>query len=547
MVTGPDKASELRGSPREGASSSGARGSGVLRAVLLAVLAVAVGYFVVDKGWLSRPPAVQAPAAAGVATGTATHAAHGAATAAPQPAIDARSVAVLRFVNVSADREQEYFSDGVSEDLCELLGQVPGLHVPASNSSFYFSGRQAAIADIARRLAVSHVLEGSVNRSGTALRVTAQLTRADSGEQLWSKTYDRDVRDVFKVEDEIASAVAEALKTKPVPPRLASNPRRNGNVDAYDQYLRGNSFQARGKRDGWRLAVAAYRKAIETDPNYAAAYAGLALAENSMADEAGDYDGNRRAVAAAERAVALGPGLVDGYAVRGYLRYTYAWDWAGAQADFEKALKLDPDDPVALRRYAGLLDSLGRLPESLAIIRKLIEEDPLFGAAWMNLGLTLYSAGQVPEARLALDRALEISPDSIYGQYHRGFVELLAGQPQKALGLFRQVGDPVFVLTGVAMAEHTLGQATESQQALGELVRTHARTSAFQIAEVYAWRGEKDPAFVWLERAYRQRDGGLNLVKTDPALAALHRDPRFGALLRKLKLPQRDASRSVTP
>ena len=538
MATGPDKASEPQRSPREGASAGDARVSRVLRAVLVVTLALALAWFVVDKGWLSRPAAVQPRAAAGAATGGAAHATDGGVTATPHPVVAARSVAVLPFLNVSADREQGYFSDGVTLELCVLLGQVPNLHVPGSTSSFYFRGKQATIADIASKLAVAHVLEGSVNRSGATLRVTAQLTRADSGERLWSGTYDRDVRDVFKVEGEIASAVAEALKTKLVPSRLASNPRRTGIIDAYDEYLRGNSFQARGKRDGWRLAIAAYRKAIELDPNYAAAYAGLALAESSMADEIGDDAGNKRAMAAAERAVALAPGFVDAYAARGYLRYIYAWDWAGAQADFEKALKIDPDDPVALRRYAGLLDSLGRLPESLAVIRQLIKEDPLFGAAWMNLGITLYSAGQVAEAREALNRALAISPDSIYGQYHRGFVELIAGQPQKALGLFRQVGDPVFVLTGVAMAEHTLGHSTESQQAVGELVRTHARTSAFQIAEVYGWRGEKAPAFAWLERAYRQRDGGLNLVKTDPSLAALHDDPRFGAFLRKLKLPQ---------
>ena len=521
MPTGPDQASKPR-LPQE------SKPNHAVRFVLLVALALSLAWFAADKFWLTRQRAGEVHGATGAAT----------QAAAAGAAIDDRSIVVLPFANTSPDPEQAYYADGLAAELRDRLAQVSGLRVPGHTSSFYFKGKQATTAEIGRALAVAYVLDGRVSRSGGTLHVIAQLTRADHGERLWSKTYERDARDVFAVQDAITQAVVESLHAPSVPPRRAANPQRPVVLEAYDQYLMGNSLQDRDTRDGWRLARDAYRKAVALDPDDAAAYVGLTLAETAIADATGDDAGNRRALAAAERAVVLAPDLAAGYAVRGYMRYSYAWDWGGAQADFEKALALDPIEPIALRRYAGLLESLGRLPEAIVVIERLIKSDPLSDAGWMNLGLAQYSAGRIADARQSLSRALEINADAIYGQYHRGFVELIDGKAQNALALFRQVGDPVFVLTGGAMAEHTLGHERESRQMLDELVRSHARTAAFQIAEVYAWCGGKDQAFSWLERAYRQRDGGLSLIKTDPPLAALHGDLRFAAMLRKMKLPE---------
>ena len=228
----------------------------------------------------------------------------------------ARSVAVLPFADMSENHDQEYFSDGLSEELIELLTQVPNLQVPARTSSFYFKGKSVTIPEIASTLHVSHILEGSVRKSGNTVRVTAQLVRADNGYYLWSETYDRDIQDIFKVQDEIAAAVVTALRGKLAPsPKVSA--RRTSNAEAYNQLLLGRQFFNRSNADGLGRAVAAYRQAIALDPGYAAAYAGLADAEDNLADWTGDTAGFKRAEAAADKAIALAPDEADGYSARG--------------------------------------------------------------------------------------------------------------------------------------------------------------------------------------------------------------------------------------
>jgi TolB-like protein len=282
-----------------------------------------------------------------------------------QPAIPEKSIAVLPFVDLSAKKDQEYFSDGLSEELIDLLAKVPDLRVPARTSSFFFKGKSEDIAAIAQKLRVANVLEGSVRKDANTIRVTAQLIRADSGYHLWSETCDRDLKDVFKVQDEIAGAVVSALKLK-----LASGPqvpssRRTPVPEAYNQYLLGRQFYDRKNEEGYRRAVAAFRKAVELDPSYAAAYAELALAE-SFADQTDDPEVVQHALALADKAVELAPDEADGYGVRGYLRLTGRRDWAGARADLEKALALDSRSSEVQQLYAELLDAMGRLPQAIA-------------------------------------------------------------------------------------------------------------------------------------------------------------------------------------
>src|SRR4249919_3110957 len=461
---------------------------------------------------------------------------------APPPfAPDPHSIAVLPFVNLSPDREQAYFSDGLSEELLNMLGQVPQLRVIARTSSFSFKDKAVDVATIAKALNVASVLEGSVRKSGNLLRISAQLVRASDSTELWSASYDREITDVFKVQDEIAGAVVAALKVKLLPDQHVDNPHRTGNAQAYTLYLRGNQFLNRASSDGYRLAVDAYRQAIALDPGYAAAYAGLGVAEVYAADTAETSAENeaakQRGLAAADKAIALAPGLADGYTARGWMRSNFTWQWADAQADLERALAIDPSNSTVQRRYGQLLATQGRMADAIAAIRKSVALDPLSGPPWSNLGYYLLAAGQWDEARQVLQRALAINPESTYAQANLATLELLQGHADIALAMFRQNKD-TFRPYGIALAEHSLGHARESQLALDELIRDYAQDSAMQIADVYAWRGEREKAFQWLERAYAQRDGGMSDLAFDPLLVSLHADPRFGDLLRRIGLPQ---------
>jgi TolB-like protein len=451
-------------------------------------------------------------------------------------AVPERSIAVLPFVDMSEKKDQEYFSDGLTEELLDMLSQVPDLRVPARTSSFYFKGRSENIAAIAQQLRVAHVLEGSVRKAGDTIRVTAQLIRADNGYHLWSKTYDRNVQDIFKVQDEIAAAVVEALKARLLPAQDISSRHRTTNTEAYTQYLLGNQFRAFDSPETNLQALAAYQKAIALDPGYAAAYSGLSDTEWRRADQStSEPAAYQRAAAAADKAIALAPDSPEGYWARGRLRAVYFFDWSGAQADFAHALALDPHDVRALIDEGNLLATLGRMPEAIATMRKAISLDPMSIVAQRDLIGLLMDSDQMAAAREEAKRLREISPqeDSVF----YGDIELYAGRAREALALY-QTGRSDFRNIGIAMAEHTLGHAAESDQALAVVIEKYGKVWAYQIAEVYAWRGQNDKAFEWLERAYRQHDGGLTSLNYDQLLKGLRGDPRYKALLRKLNLPE---------
>jgi TolB-like protein len=449
--------------------------------------------------------------------------------------IPEKSIAVLPFVDMSEKRVQEYFSDGLSEELLNLLAQVPDLRVSARSSSFYFKGKSEDVAIIARKLRVAHVLEGSVRKAGSTIRVTAQLIRADSGYHLLSKTYDRDFRDIFKVQDEIAAAVVDALKAQLPPAQQISSRYRTENIEAYTEYLLGKQFRARDTPEANRQALAAYRKAVALDPGYAPAYSGLADAEWRVTDqstsEAAAYE---RAAVAADKAIALAPNSPDGYWARGRLRNNYYFDWHGAEVDDQKALALDANYVPAQVECAALLGTLGRSADAVAPLRKALALDPLSIPAWHVLVKQLTDRGEFTEARLAARGLAEVDPDGDDDQLG-GYIDLFDGRAREALTAFR-AGRLPHRLIGTALAEHTLGHAAESQRALDQIIEKQGNTLAYQIAEIYAWRVEFDKAFQWLERAYRQHDGGLGYVTHDRCLAKLRGDARYQALIRKLKL-----------
>ena len=492
----------------------------IISSVTVVIVLSVLGYYAFT--WSARH--TQAPAGPGPAQ---------AATS----AIPAKSIAVLPFVDMSEKRDQEYFSDGLAEELLDLLSQVPDLRVPARTSSFYFKGRTDDVVTIARRLRVAHLLEGSVRRSGNKIRVTAQLIRADNGYHLWSKTYDRDAKDIFQVQDEIATAVVSALKAQLLPAQPLASHHRTDNTEAFAAYLMGNKLRETDTAASNPQALQSYRRAVALDPNYAAAYSGIADAEWRVADMiTGEAAGYQRSLAAAEHAIALAPNSADGYWARGGLRTAYYYDWAAAEADFRKALELDPNDVRVLRDYGSLLAGLGRTAEALEVMRKGIALDPLSARAWRQLALLELDLGRLAEAKQAAQHLVVILPNSYLTRSVTGRIALDEARYADALTEFRKDDIGAWKLIGTAMAEHSLGHAAASQAALDELIQKHSATLAYQIAEVYGWRGERDQAFEWLERAYRQHDGGMSYIRHDRFLAPLRDDPRYAALLKALNL-----------
>ncbi len=448
-----------------------------------------------------------------------------------------KSIAVLPFVDMSEKKDQEYFSDGLAEELIEQLGKTPGLKVIARTSSFSFKGKSDDIPTIALKLKVANVLEGSVRRSGNHLRVSTQLIRADSGQPLWSETYDREFKDVFTIQDEIGAAVVTALKVQLNGESTVARGHGTTNPEAYNAYLLGRQLHLQGTVPSWHQAIEAYEKAIGLDPHYADAYADLAVSEYYLADQTGDHALGKLAEQSAQKAIDLDPNLATGYSVRAFLRYLYRYDWVGAESDFKQALALEPTNSRVLSRYGNLLSYLGRTEEATAMLRKAIEQDPLQNTNWYELGIALSESGDHAGAYDAFHHALAIRPTDNFSKFHLARLQLVEGKAQEALATFQSNSDEEFRDAGVAMAEYTLGDAKASQQALDKLIATGAGDAAYQIAEVYAWRGEKDKAFEWLERAYRQQDGGLADLKTDLQLASLRSDPRYLAMLRKLNFP----------
>jgi serine/threonine protein kinase/tetratricopeptide (TPR) repeat protein len=448
------------------------------------------------------------------------------------------SIVVLPFVDMSEGKDQEYFSDGLSEELIELLGKTPGLRVIPRTSSFYFKGKAETLETIAAQLHVANVLEGSIRKSGNRLRVTAQLVRADTSEHLWSETYDRQLRDVFQVQDEIAGAVVSALQVKLAAAPQTAYQRRTSSLEAYNQYLLGRQFFKRATIDGFHRAAAAYRKAVELDPHYAAAYAELAVAEDFVADGDGNAAGHERALAAANKAVELAPDEAEPYGTRGYMRVRRTWDWKGAKADFEKALALDAENSYIQSQYASLLNALGHMPAAVAAARKATELDPLSAWAWASLSLQLAESEQFSAADGALRRLIELLPEAEFPLSWLGIVQLREGKAREALTTFRSLSEEGLRVSGIIMAEHTLGHAKESQQALDQAIAKYGQAGAYGFAEIYAWRGEKDKAFEYLDRAYQQHNTNMSDFRNDATLVLLHGDPRFAAMLRKMNLPE---------
>ncbi len=497
---------------------------------IIMVLLTGLGYFVFDKF-------VMDPRRDAVMVETAVKSAVERVEKQDRVAAE-HSLAVLPFLNMSSDPEQEYFSDGLSEELLNLLARIPELRVAARTSSFSFKGEKIEIPVVAERLNVSYVLEGSVRKSGDQVRITTQLIRGKDGFHLMSETYDRTLSDIFAIQDEIAAAVVESLKLK----ILGEKPhRRVVDPDAYALFLQGRYFNDRREKENWDKSVVAYRQALEIDPEYAEAWAGLSI---TLAQQASwgaiDLDeGMIQAREAVYRALALDQNLPEAYTSLGWIRMVYEWDWHAADESYQTAIRLAPSNVTALSAAAVLAFTLGRLDEAIALNLRAVSLDPLRQAGHANLGLVLLHAGRLDEAAKRYGHLLQLNPEYPGAHMRLGQILLLQGRPQEALDMIRQDSDSWWQDFAMPLALFSSGQQTEADQAAANFIQTHP-DGPFQAAEIYAWRGETDQAFEWLERAYAERDSGLHEVLNDPFLASLRADDRWRSFLEKLDLKEPD-------
>ncbi len=447
------------------------------------------------------------------------------------------TIAVLPFVNMSPGKDQEYFSDGLAEELLNSLAKIEGLHVVARTSSFQFKGKTEDLRIIAQKLNVATILGGSVRREGNRVRISAQLVNAADGFHLWSEMYDRELKDIFVVQEEIARSVAESLRVKLLGKSFSP---RATSVDAYNAYLQGKYFYA-PEFDKPRLekAVSYYEQAINLDPNYAPAWAALSIALSAEADYSPTHEEIGRAREAAERALVLDPNLADASAAAGIIKYLYDWDWNGADVCYQRALSLEPGNVGVVMSAAELAATMNRFDEALRLSRRAVELDPLSASAYRSLAFVGSWAGRLglDEADSAARKALELNPELPWAHMLVSGIYLARGRPEQALAEAEREKSPGFRLQGLALAYHALARKEESDRALAKLITKYRPTMAFQIAQVFAYRGQSDLALVWLERAYVQHDTGLTGIKGDSLLKNLEGDPRYAAFLKKMRLP----------
>ena len=447
-------------------------------------------------------------------------------------AISEQSIAVLPFVNMSSDKEQEYFADGISEELLNLLAQVPGLRVIARTSSFSFKGKNVEIADVARRLNVANVLEGSVRRSGNTLRITAQLIRASDSSHLWSQTYDRQLTDVFKVQDEIAAAVVSELKIA----LLGAAPRtKTTDPEAYALFLRARVIGRQFTAAALQESIALNQQALAIDPSYPAAWVGLAGAYCDQVNVGlrPASDGIALAREATAKALALDPQYAPAHARLGWIAIFYDRDLATAAQHLEPALALEPTNPDIILAAATLSRRVGRLDQAIALDRYQLSRDPVNSDGYYDLALAYRYAGRLDEAIAAFRTTLSLVPGSIGAHATVGEILLQKGDAKAALTEIEQEADEQWRLPALSIAYHALGRKTESDAALAEVIHKYEKTSAYAIACVLAYRGEAARAFEWLDKAAHYNDPALGTVAVYPMLANIHADSRWLPYLRK--------------
>ena len=492
----------------------------------------------------SGPQSESAPKAAPV-LGLGARAATTATTATRD---DTPSIAVLAFANRSASADDEYFSDGLADELLNVLAKIKGLRVAARTSAFSFKGKQSTIAEIGRALNVATVLEGSVRKSGNRARISVQLVKVEDGFHLWSETYDRTVEDIFAVQDEIAAEVVTALRTTLLGQRgLAGNvtaevasatQNRSENSEAHRLIMQARYLMDRHSGAELLQGITYLREALAADPHYALAWAHLsrALTHAGAYGYAEVFESNTEALAAAQHALKLAPDLAEGHLALCMHDVMYGWDWQAALRHITRGLALAPDNAEILAA-AGLLSfTLGQSAASIAYYERALQSDPLNSRLYLDYSRPLNADLRFADAERACRRALALSPDGVPYRYMLAEALALQGRVDEAIAEVSMEKADWARHWGLSVFHSMRGQVAESDRALNTLLEHNSHHSAAQISAIYAMRGDADAAFHWLERAYAQRDSGVTHMKLFWQFQPLNTDPRWKSLLKKLRL-----------
>ena len=450
-------------------------------------------------------------------------------------------LAVLPFENLTGDPNKEYLADGLTEETISQLGRLnpEQLGVIARTSVMGYKHKYERLDQIGRDLSVEYVLENSLRESGDHMRLTSQLIQVKDQTHLWSQDYDYPAKDILNVQDNVAKAVAREIRVRLTSQQQAEwASSRPVNPEAFDAYLQGYYFfQGNTDKDA-DMAAKYYERATQLDPSYALAWVGLSRARNWQANIGliPAEEGHRLAREAVERALTLNPNLASAHAQMGRIELV-VFDWARADASFQRAIALEPENSENVALAASSAAMLGRFDEALELNRQAVDLDPLNADSWGSLAETEYFIGRLDEATADCKKAIELKPDLWRGNFSLSRTYIVQGRTRDALPEIALVPHELVRLFLHAIAYHALGREKEADAALRELIAKYSERGAYQIAQVYAFRNQSDEAFVWLDRAYVLRDGGLNETKVDPLLKSLHADPRYAAFLKKLKLP----------
>ncbi len=470
-------------------------------------------------------------------------------------AADPNSVAVLAFTNLSDDKGSEYFSDGISEELLTVLQKIPGLRVAARTSAFSFKGKNATAQEIGEKLSVAHLVEGSVRKSGDMVRIAARLTQTSTGQEQWSENYTRNLKDVFAVQTELAQTIVEKLRAQLT--SGAADPASKAdiqaevraaakggtqNVEAHESYLQGRYFINRHSEEGTNQARAAFERAVQLDPQFALAWAGVAQAhvwDCNFGTEGGQQGFNAHLAAArqaVDKALAIEPDLPEALSARLTIEHNFDYNWKGAAETLRKALAVAPQDPVLLAWAGNLAGARGETAQAAELLRRAVALDPVNPQVRGFYAGTLSVLGHQEESRSEYAREIELNPSAPNAHAGIGFSYLEEGKAEEAVAAAQKDAADWARLVAVSCAQWARKRVAESDAALQELIAKFGETAAYQIAEAYAYRNDKDKAFEWLERARQQRDAGMPIMRADPLLKNLHGDPRWDGLLHSMGL-----------
>jgi TolB-like protein/Flp pilus assembly protein TadD len=464
---------------------------------------------------------------------------HKAAPPAAAVAITDKSIAVLPFVDMSEKKDQEYFADGMAEEILDALAKIRGLTVIGRTSSFQFKGKNADLRTIGAQLNAAYVLEGSVRKSGDQIRITAQLINTRTGTHEWSETYDRHIGEVLKLQDAIAAAVARELQLT-VAPDYGNSRSIPKSAEVYDLYLRGRHAYDRHENGGLDEAATLFQRALDRDPRFADAAVWLAWTKVLQGQfgylaPAAAFEQARRAAASA---LTLDPKSAEAHAVLGFIHLLYDWDWVAAEPELQQAMTLAPGDVNVIFVEASLSEALGHWDDALRQIKAAIAQNPLDPDCLFFLSSHQANRGKLSEAETAMRQVLDIHPTFENAHYYLGLVLLKRGDRDAALLEMQQETADAAKQQGLAIVYDAVGRKAESDAALAGMLKDQADGNAVGIADVYAFRGQPDEAMHWLERAYAQKDPELYFIKSELELKSLREDPRFKAFLRKMNLPE---------